>query len=197
MAVFRESDDPDVILMRAVAEGDAASFRILVEKHQNLVVGTAARMVGAAEAEDLAQKVFLNVWKAAPRWSPQARVTTWILTITRRLVFNESRRRGRARIVPQPASPGEFETEFPDPGEGPRESLIRSELHMAIDSALRTLPEKERLAMVLREYEGLPYEEIAEVLGTSLAAVKSLLFRARSSLRIRLAPFLEDRDASS
>lgn len=191
MDSIREDVDPDAILMKSVAEGDAAAFRQLVERHQNLVIGTAARMVGAAESEDLAQRVFLNVWKAAPRWKPHARVTTWILTITRRLVFNESRRRGRARILPQSASPENEETDFPDPDIGPREALIRSELHSAIADALRTLPEKERLALVLREYEGLPYEEIAEVLGTSLSAVKSLLFRGRSSLRIRLTPFLE------
>jgi RNA polymerase sigma-70 factor (ECF subfamily) len=191
MDLIRENDDPDAVLMKSIAEGDGVAFRHLVERHQNLVVGTAARMVGTAEAEDLAQKVFLNVWKAAPRWRPHARVTTWILTITRRLVFNESRRRGRARIVPQATLPENEETDFPDPAFGPREALIRSELHSAIANALLTLPEKERLALVLREYEGLPYEEIAEVLGTSLSAVKSLLFRGRSSLRIRLAPFLE------
>lgn len=186
-----EHIDPDAILMQSVAEGDSKAFRLLVEKYQNLVVGTAARMVGPSEAEDLAQKVFLNVWKAAPRWRPDARVTTWILTITRRLVFNESRRRGRARIVPQAVSPEKEETDFPDSAAGPSEALIRSELHQAISNALLTLPEKERLALVLREYEGLAYEEIADVLGTTLSSVKSLLFRGRATLRVRLAPFLE------
>lgn len=176
--------------MVAVAAGDNSAFRMLVERHQNLVIGTAARMVGTAEAEDLAQKVFLNVWKAAPRWRPKARVTTWILTITRRLVFNESRRRTRTRISPSSSSGEGQEGEFPDPGPDPSETLQRVELHDAIRSALATLPEKERLAVILREYEGLPYDEIAEVLGTSLPAVKSLLFRARGSLRMRLSSFL-------
>ena len=179
----------DEELMVLVASGDDIAFRSLVERHQNLVIGTVARMVGPAEAEDIAQQVFLNVWKSAPRWRPDARFTTWLLTITKRLVFNESRRRSRARLVPQSDEERET-TDYPDGGRSPDRSLLDEELNRAIEVALSSLPEKERLAVVLRRYEELPYEEIAVVLGCTLPAVKSLLFRARNSLKEQLAPYL-------
>jgi len=190
MATVTDPNSPsDEELMVLVASGDDIAFRSLVERHQNLVIGTVARMVGPAEAEDIAQQVFLNVWKSAPRWRPDARFTTWLLTITKRLVFNESRRRSRARLVPQSDEERET-TDYPDGGQSPDRSLLDEELNRAIEVALSSLPEKERLAVVLRRYEELPYEEIAVVLGCTLPAVKSLLFRARNSLKEQLAPYL-------
>ncbi len=190
MATVTDPNSPsDEELMGLVASGDDIAFRSLVERHQNLVIGTVARMVGPAEAEDIAQQVFLNVWKSAPRWRPDARFTTWLLTITKRLVFNESRRRSRARLVPQSDEERET-TDYPDGGQSPDRSLLDEELNRAIEVALSSLPEKERLAVVLRRYEELPYEEIAVVLGCTLPAVKSLLFRARNSLKEQLAPYL-------
>jgi len=184
-------DDPDKGLMEAVAGGDQQAFRLLVERHQGLVVGTVARMIGAAEAEDLAQQVFLNVWKSAPRWRPKAKVTTWLMIITKRLVFNESRRRSRARIIPQQRE-DEVLPESADMGPTPAEQILDHELHLAVEAAMATLSEKERMVVVLRRHEGMSYEEIAEVLGTSVPAVKSLLFRARNLLREKLSPYLEE-----
>jgi len=185
---FAESDEE---LMKLIASGNERALRTLVERHQNLVMGTVVRMIGATEAEDIAQQVFLNVWKSAPRWRPDARFTTWLLTITKRLVFNESRRRSRARLIPQSVEDRET-PDFPDSGQSPDNILLDEELNLAIEAALGNLPEKERLAVVLRRYEELPYEEIARVLGCTLPAVKSLLFRARISLREQLAPYLRD-----
>jgi len=182
--------ESDESLMRQVAGGDDEAFRDLVERHQQLVIGTVARMIGAADAEDVAQQVFLNVWKAAPRWRPEAKFTTWLLTITKRLVFNESRRRGRARLIPQSPEP-EAEPDYPDDTPGPDEQLLERELHLAIESAMAQLPEKERLTVVLRQHQGMPYEEIATVLGMSLPAMKSLLFRARTTLKEKLSKYLE------
>jgi RNA polymerase sigma-70 factor, ECF subfamily len=183
-------DDPDAALMKLVAAGDHAAFRELVERHQQLVIGTIARMVGSAEAEDLAQQVFLNVWKSAARWRPEAKVTTWMMTIAKRLVFNESRRRSRTRLVtPSGDDPGMHD--FPDESPSPDRLIIDRELHDAVEEAMACLGEKERLAVVLRRYQGMPYEEIAIVLGTSVPALKSLLFRARATLREKLSAHLD------
>ena len=175
--------------MLSIGRGDAEAFRHLVERHQSLVIGTVARMIGTADAEDVAQQVFLNIWKSAPRWRPEARVTTWMMTIAKRLVFNESRRRGRAQLIPQSVDE-EKERDYPDATPGPDAQILEKELHRAIESAMALLPEKERLALVLRQYQGMPYEEIAVVLGVSLAAVKSLIFRGRESLKFHLKPYL-------
>lgn len=176
--------------MTDIAAGDHAAFRILVERHQGLVIGTVARMLGTADAEDVAQKVFLNVWRSAPRWRPEAKVTTWMMTIAKRLVFNESRRRSRARIVPQHGEDPDVQ-DFPDASPQPDRRILDRELHDAVEAALASLGEKERMAVVLRRHEGMPYEEIAQILGTSVSAVKSLLFRARGTLREKLAGYLE------
>lgn len=185
-----ESEDPDAEVMLRVAAGDHAAFRELVERHQHLVVGTIARMIGTADAEDVAQQVFLNVWRSAPRWRPEAKVTTWMMTIAKRLVFNESRRRGRTRIVPRSGEDQEMH-EFADASPGPDRRMLDLELHGAVEAAMASLGEKERLAVVLRRHEGMPYEEIAQILGTSVPALKSLLFRARNILRQKLSVYLE------
>jgi RNA polymerase sigma-70 factor (ECF subfamily) len=186
-----ESEEADEQLMMCIALGDTEAFRLLVERHQGLVIATIARMIGMSDAEDLAQQVFLNVWKSAPRWRPEARFTTWLMTIAKRLVFNESRRRSRARLIPQSRDPDEKKPDHPDGTPGPDQQILEKELHEAIEQALAFLPEKERLAVILRRYENMPYEEIATVLAMSLPAVKSLLFRARNTLREKLGPYLE------
>src|SRR5210317_555488 len=94
------ANEKDVALMLQVKEGDMEAFETLVEIHQSAVIGTVAKMLGgASEAEDIAQQVFIRVWKSAGRYKPQAKFTTWLFTITRNLVFNESRRRKRKPTV--------------------------------------------------------------------------------------------------
>src|SRR5438132_9102080 len=96
VAARSEDDAEDVRLMRLVSGGDATALEQLVERHQALVLGTVARMLGSnSDVEDLSQQVFIRVWKSAPRYTPTAKFTTWLLTITRNLVFNEIRRRKR------------------------------------------------------------------------------------------------------
>ncbi len=187
-------DAEDVRWMGAIKAGDMAAFERLVEKHQTLVVGTVARMLGnPSDAEDIAQQVFVRVWKSAGRYEARAKFTTWLLKITRNLVFNELRRRKRHPATAlQGANEGE-ELQVKDPqGQTPRDSLLEGELQQAIEAAIADLPETQRMAVVLRRYEELSYEEIADVLEQSVSAVKSLLFRARTQLRETLARYLAE-----
>lgn len=183
-----DDDAVDVALMRRVATGDERAFRQLVERHQHAVVGTIAKMLrDPAEAEDLAQRAFLRVWKHAPRWRPDAKFTTYLFTIVRNLVYNETRRRSRRREISSDERAEEAGRESPaDSRERPDAEAERSEVGEEIDRVLASLPETQRLAVVLYAYESLSYEEIAEVLGTSVSSVKSLMFRARTTLRDRL-----------
>ena len=183
--------DEDFALMRSVGRGDEKAFEKLIERHQLRVIGTIAKMLGNFEgAEDLGQQVFLRVWNSAPRYQATAKFTTWLLTIVRNLVFNEVRRRQRAQWLPMEHGDG-TPREFLDPNARTgAQQCERSELSEAVDKAIASLPEAQRMAIILRRYEELPYEDIAEVLKTTVPSVKSLLFRAREDLRIKLRPFL-------
>lgn len=179
--------------MQGVANGDTAAFEKLIERHQTLVIGTVARMLGSnSDVEDLAQQVFLRVWRNAGRYTPRAKFTTWLLKITRNLVFNEMRRTKRHAHVPmQWESLGEEVPLKDESSQSPAESLLEHELQQAIEAAILELPETQRMALILRRYETRSYEEIAEVLDLSVPAVKSVLFRARTELRARLAEYLK------
>lgn len=189
-----DDSDEDAALMRAVSSGDREAFRQLVEKHQHRVVGTVAKMLGdGRDSEDLAQQVFLRVWNAAPRYEPRAKFTTWLYTITRNLVFNEVRRRDRTRSDSLDARIEEVGDTFVDPsGLTAGEAMLQGELAEAIQSAIASLPAAQRMAIVLRRYEGLSYDEIAVVMELSVSSVKSLLFRARTDLKERLAAYLNE-----
>ena len=187
-----EEDAEDVRLMQLVSGGDTAAFEELMERHQRLVLGTVGRMLGHnSDVEDISQQVFVRVWKSAKRYVPRAKFTTWLLKITRNLVFNEIRRRSRHAHSPLQAGPEEEERPLKDEHTlAPDAALLEEELQRAIDAAIAQLPETQRMAVVLRRYEELNYEQIAEVLDQSVPAVKSLLFRARTELRTRLARYL-------
>jgi RNA polymerase sigma-70 factor (ECF subfamily) len=179
--------EPEIEWMARIRDGDMEAFRLLVETHQSRVINTISKLLGSdAEAEDLAQQVFIRVWRSAARYQPTAKFTTWLFRITRNLVFNELRRRkhfaDQGEDSPEPAERAERE---------PDRVLLEDELQKAIQTAIQELPEAQRMAIVLRRYEEMPYEEIARVMGTTIPAVKSILFRARAELRERLAKYLE------
>lgn len=188
-------DSENVRLMLRVKEGDVRAFEKLVELHQSMVIGTASRMLGNLDdAHDIAQQVFIRVWKSAPRYEPTAKFTTWLFTILRNLVFNESRRRSRRKEMPlEHENDDQPQHQFADHTAPAADQLTQQdELEQALDLAIAALPEKQRLAVVLRRHEELPYEQICEILRMSLPAVKSLLFRARTELRKQLAAYLGD-----
>jgi RNA polymerase sigma-70 factor (ECF subfamily) len=187
-----DEDAKDVRLMQLVSAGETVAFEELVERHQRLVAGTVARMLGSnSDVEDIAQQVFVRVWRSAKRYVPRAKFTTWLLKITRNLVFNELRRRSRHAQLPlQVESEDEQRPIKDERAMAPDASLLEQELQRAIETAIAQLPETQRMAVLLRRYDELSYGEIAEVLDQSVPAVKSLLFRARTELRTRLSRYL-------
>ncbi|MFP6896861.1 MAG: sigma-70 family RNA polymerase sigma factor [Roseibacillus sp.] len=188
-----DDDAVDVSLMGKVSQGDHDAFEELVGRHQHAVVGTVAKMLGnASEAEDIAQQVFLRLWKSAPRYKPSAKFTTFLFTITRNLVFNETRRKQRRREHSLDEQEDDWHQQIPEGREHqPDAQILQSEIQRAVDRAIANLPHKQRLAVVLRRHEHMPYEEIAKVLGLSVSAVKSQLFRARATLRDALQQFMD------
>ena len=187
------ADAQDVEWMRLAAAGDMEAFERLVESHQMRIIGTVAKMLGDdTDAEDIAQQVFLRVWKSAPRYQPTAKFTTWLFKITRNLVFNELRRRKRHPVKPLEKEQEEHHFQAVDlRTPAPDATMLDEEMQRAIQAAIDSLPEAQRMAIVLRRYEEMPYDEIGEVLGLSVPAVKSVLFRARADLREKLRRYLD------
>jgi RNA polymerase sigma-70 factor (ECF subfamily) len=179
--------------MQQVAQGEEEAFRILVERYEGLVRGTIHRMGWRnQDLEDLSQQVFIRIWKAASRYRADGKFATWLLTITRNVVFNEGRSRARATLVPM-----DSETVSPEVAsisrashEQPGSMAASADLQRAVDAALAGLPEKQALALTLHRFEGFSHEEIASILETTVASVKSLIFRAREALRDSLKPWL-------
>lgn len=198
----------DVQLMLDVKSGDDSSFELLLRKYRTPVVNFLCRMVrDAAVAEDLAQEVFLRVYRARGQYLPTAKFTTWMFRIATNLALN-SVRDGRHRhseiSIDQSAADhsgdGENEQrplEIADRQPSIELELIRRHRAQLIRRAVESLPEKQRAAVLLHKYQEMDYEEIAGVLGCSESALKSLLFRAYETLRVELAPLVETAQAQT
>jgi RNA polymerase sigma-70 factor (ECF subfamily) len=188
--------DPDAALMLRVKQGDTAAFTELVEKYKQPIMNLAFRTLrDATEAEDLAQNVFVQVYKSAERYKSTAKFSTWLFTIARNLCLNEIRRRSRhpaeSLDAPHPEQEDQPLQQFEDKKTfSPPETLLQGELANNIDQALADLPENQRSAILLCRQDELSYEEIAEVLGCSVSATKSLIHRGRETLKERLKAYL-------
>jgi RNA polymerase sigma-70 factor (ECF subfamily) len=187
--------DPDAELMRRVQRGDREAFATLVERYRQPIWNFIRRTIpDDAEAEDLAQNVFVQVWKSARRYRVNARFSTWLFTIARNLSLNEIRRRTRHRAESLDATRADQDEPIHQAEDRaqpiPPEALLREELFQKVEEALRDLPEPQRTALILCREEDVSYEEIAEILGLSLSATKSVIHRARGTLRARLKPYL-------
>lgn len=188
-----DETDEGVRLMLAFQGGDEEAFTALVERYQGAAFSMLRRLLGPHHAiEDLAQEAFLRVWRARDRYQPQGRFTTFLYRITYNLALNRLRGDKRKPLSPLPRTEDGASLEPEDQqGAAPLEGAAASDWAALIERALAELPENQRAALVFQHYDGLSLAEVAEILGSSEKAVKSLLHRARTRLRELLQPYRE------
>jgi RNA polymerase sigma-70 factor (ECF subfamily) len=183
--------DADAALMLAFQRGDEGAFRSLFERHARAMVGFCFHFVrDGARAEELAQDVFVKVHRARDRYRPSARFKTFLYRIASNHCLNELRRGEYAARAAERAAEGRADPDaLASAGPDPEAAAQGAALERAVAALLERLPDKQRAALVLCRFEGLSYEEIADVLETSVSAVKSLVHRATVSASAALAPF--------
>ena len=181
----------DVQLMLDVKAGDELSFELLLKKYRTPLVNFLYRMVkDQAAAEDLAQEVFLRVYRARKEYSPSAKFTTWLFRIATNLALNairDDRYRQMQISIDTPRDEDEPVIEIAAQETRADDRLIERERNEMIRGAILALPEKQRVAVILHKYEEMDYGQIGKILGCSESALKSLLFRAYETLRVQLA----------
>jgi RNA polymerase sigma-70 factor (ECF subfamily) len=184
--------DPGVTWMLRYQSGDEGAFDRLVEGYSGRVYALLTRFLGPAQSrEDLVQEVFLRVIRARAHYRPEARFSTWLYRIVFNLCVNEGERK-RPGMSLDAHGDAARERWADERTSAPGAELERADVVASVRAAIAELPERQRMALVLAKYDDLPYGEVAEVLGTSEKAVKSMIHRARETLRLRLSAFLED-----
>jgi RNA polymerase sigma-70 factor (ECF subfamily) len=189
--------DPDIRLMLRVRSDEPGAFEELVNLYQHRLVAVMHHLVGnAEEAEDLAQEVFLRVYRARHKYRPRAKFSTWLFTIANNLALNALRARQRKPVVPLavrdsgPLGPRPAEQLVRDQAAQPMHRMQQQELAGIIRQAIQGLNERQRMAVILNKFEDMNYAEIAEVMELTTKAVKSLLSRARMNLRAALQAYV-------
>jgi RNA polymerase sigma-70 factor, ECF subfamily len=189
----------DVQLMLDVKAGDEQSFELLLQRYRTPLVNFLYRMVRSREqAEDLAQEVFIRVYRAREEYVPSAKFTTWLFRIATNLALNSLRDHRHQKLemsldAPLTADSEEGDErpfEVADKHPSVEQELVEEERRKVIRRAIEKLPEKQRAAVLLHKYQELDYAEIAKILSCSESALKSLLFRAYEMLRVELAPLV-------
>jgi RNA polymerase sigma-70 factor (ECF subfamily) len=185
---------PSEDLMARIAEGDEDAFEILVNRYQTSVLNLIYRFIGdRTQAKDLAQEVFIRVWQAAGSYQPKAKFTTWLYQITANLCFNELKSSRRKKWFSfhqsDEHSRNTIEETLSDSAPSAEDLLLEKERSRQISEAIQSLPANQRMALVLRRYDNLSYQEIAKILNCSVSAVESLLIRAKRNLQKKLAPY--------
>jgi RNA polymerase sigma-70 factor (ECF subfamily) len=175
-----EDIEVDIKLMDRVKKGDESAFEELISRHYHSVYNFANRfLLDAANAEDVTQEVFLRVFRAAKTYTARAKFSTWLYTITKNLCFNELRRKRSVNIL---SIEDEMLAEIPSLDDSPVSRLEKEEIRARVLDAVRALPANLRVAVLLLKYHGLSYEEVAEILGCTVNAVKLRLHRAKDYL---------------
>ena len=188
--------DSDLELMTRVSRGDTQSFTVLLQRYRCPLMNFFVRMVrDRSMAEDLTQEVFLRVYQARERYQPEARFTTWLYRIATNLALNALRDRKGERVAEPAGRPdgedGGILERMPDARPTAEQQMVESDRQRLIRQAVEALPEKQRAAVILHKYQDIDYRQIASVLKVSESAVKSLLFRAYETLRVRLEPLVQ------
>ena len=203
MAADDEAKNPKALtdeeLMLRYRDGDVEAFTLLVHRYKNKLVSTAYRVVGDyAKAEDIAQETFLRVHRNAHRYRSIARFSTWIYTIALNVARNELRNTKRKRLVSLEAFGRDSETDqgtydIPDESSRPDEEAENRDLRRVFEAAIQKLPERYRSVIILRDVQGLSYEEIAQILKVPKGTVKSRMNRARQKFKELIEPVLGER----
>jgi len=185
-------ENPEAKIMVEVAKGDLSAFREIVERHQKTLLNYIYRYTGdRAISEDIAQEVFLRVFKFSKEYRPLSSFKTWLFKIATNLCLNELRdnRIQRNTIDIFELNEAGF-VALAVKRLSPERELENRELSWTLKAALRSLPEKQRIALLLHKYEGFSYLEISRMMGCSVPSVESLIHRARQGLRKQLSPYL-------
>lgn len=186
--------DQDTQLMFRFQNGEERCFEELVERHKQRVFNIAYRYLGNIhDAEDVAQQVFINIYNARKTYTPQAQFTTWLYTVCKNACFKTFRKK-RLKTTSLSADieleEDVVSSQIADPsGKTPLENVIDAERDLVVKKAIDSLPEKQKIVLILYKYEQLSYEKITEITGFSVKAVKSLLHRARVSLKEKLSGY--------
>jgi RNA polymerase sigma-70 factor (ECF subfamily) len=189
--------DDDLVAIDRASTGDGDAFEMLVRKHQTRVFSLVYRMLGDhAEAEEMAQEIFLKAFRALKRFERKSRFSTWLYSIATNHCLNqlESRRR-RPRLqelnrsARREGNPGPLLDQVADPTAGADQALERADLQRLVQEQLLTLTPEHRSILLLRDIQGLTYEEIGEILSLEPGTVRSRLHRARMELKERLQPY--------
>jgi len=182
--------DLDTQLMLRVQEEDTASFELLLNRHRSMVVSYLARLVhNHGIAEELAQDVFIRVYRSRQVYEPSAKFTTWLFRITTNVALNHFRdeRHDKLNVSLDEELPNSARRDTPDRRATAEQMLVREDWAREVRNAVQLLPEKQRAAVLMHKYEEMDYAQISRVLGCSQSALKALMFRAYETLREKLA----------
>ena len=200
--VTPEITDPDARLMLQVRDGNAAAFEELVLRYQSRLIAVLQNLIHDRDgAEELAQEVFLRVFRARSSYTADAKFATWLFTIAHNVASNALRSKSRRREVnvaveqsgTMASKPLDAMATAPS-GQMPARQVDKAEIGEVVRAAIDTLNERQRMAVLLAKFEHMNYADIAATMGLSVQAVKSLLSRARENLRIILEPYMQEGD---
>ena len=189
--------DDHELIQKVLQNNDHSAFAVLVDKYQKMVVNTCRGFVNSyADAEDLAQDVFIELFESLPNFRNESKFSTWIYRIAVNKSLNYIRRKKRETVfsgITSMFGSSEKESMLIETSSGSSSEadheINTKELHQTLKRAINTLPKNQKIAFILNKYQDLSYKEVADVMGISLSSVESLLFRAKSNLQEILSDF--------